>query len=553
MEQENKTTKYFVYTRKSSESEDRQVLSIDAQKTELDKIAKKENLKIVRIFEESHSAKAPGRPIFNEMIQKIHTGEADGLLVWNPNRISRNSVDTGTVVYLLDLGVLTEVKTPGQTFKNEPQDKFMLGLFCGQAKLENDNKSVDVKRGMRAKAERGMWPGPAPTGYVNDKLGEKGLKQIKPDPELFALVRKMWDMILTGNYTVAELLRIINKKWGYKGPGGKKMGRSTLYNLLTKTMYYGEFEYPQGSGSWYKGDYETMITPEEYDKVQAILGHKGKPRPKSHIFTYTGMMKCGECGASITAEKKVKRQKNGNVHNYVYYHCTKRTNPECSQGSIELKEFIKQINKLIAKIQIEPEFDTYARKWFREVFQKEAEDRTITLKSQQRALNACISKVDGLIDMRAAGELTAEEFANKKAPLLKEKEKYEALLADTGNRVNQHIETVDNMITFIEQAQEKLRTGTREEKRQVLSGLGSNLVINDKELRMEWDNILFPMQKVSTEVKLIHKRLEPAQNLVNKGDLERAYARSPRLLPRRDSNPNFLDQNQACCRYTTRQ
>ena len=153
----------------------------------------------------------------------------------------------------------------------------------------------------------------------------------------------------------------------------------------------------------------------------------------------------------------------------------------------------------------------------------------------------------------AAGEITAQEFAQKKNPLLKEKKRVEELLSDTGNRVDEWVETSDNMLALLELAQEKLKKGTRQEKRELLAGLGSNLMIYDKELRIELDNVLFPMQKVSTEVKLIHKRLEPAKNRINKGDLERAYAQSPRLLPRRDSNPNYLDQNQAYYHYTTRQ
>ena len=134
------------YFRKSSETEDRQVLSIPAQIEELDKLRLAENFVFKKNFSEAHSAKNPGRPIFNEMLDYIDSGEANAIVSWAPNRLSRNSMDTGRIIHLMDLGKLIEVQTPGQIYKNSPNDKFLLNLFCSQAKLENDNKGEDVKR-----------------------------------------------------------------------------------------------------------------------------------------------------------------------------------------------------------------------------------------------------------------------------------------------------------------------------------------------------------------------------------------------------------------------
>ena len=236
---ENKTkqpTKYVIYCRKSSEQEDRQVLSIESQRKELEEVAKREKLKIVEIIEESHSAKKLGRPKFNELTTKIEKGFVNGILVWNASRISRNSIDTGKVVYLMDEKKLFEVRTPSQIFHDTPNDKFLLNLFCSQAKLENDNKGEDVKRGLRTKAEKGMYPAPAPVGYKNDKYEERGKKQIYPDPERFDLVRKMVDTMLTGLYTPQKIRRTANEEWGFKMPNGKPMSRNTIF--VAKGVYY---------------------------------------------------------------------------------------------------------------------------------------------------------------------------------------------------------------------------------------------------------------------------------------------------------------------------
>jgi DNA invertase Pin-like site-specific DNA recombinase len=292
------------YSRKSSEQEDRQVLSLDSQENELHKLALALKVKGLPILKEAKSAKAPGRPLFDDMVSKIESGEISRIFAWHPDRLSRNSVDTGKLVYLFDLGLLQEIVTPSQTFKNTPMDKFMLSMICNQAKMENDNKSINVVRGLKTKAEKGWLPSGAKPGYMNDKFAEKGNKTTPTDPERFILIRKTWDLVLTGSYGPLQALRMLNEEWGYRIPKhkkicGKPMTRSYIYKMLTDPFYYGEFEYPVGSGILYKGKHQPMITKEEFDRVQIFLGVKGRPRPKTHEFTYPGLLRCGECNAMV--------------------------------------------------------------------------------------------------------------------------------------------------------------------------------------------------------------------------------------------------------------
>ena len=537
MNEGNATIEYYIYTRKSTESEDKQVLSIDSQTDELKKIARDNKIRVKAIESEAHSAKAPGRPAFNKMIKEIEAGKAQGLLVWHANRLSRNSVDTGLIIYLLDIGKLKEVRTPGQIFRDNPNDKFLLNLFCSQAKLENDNKGEDVKRGLRTKVQAGVYPAPAPVGYLNDKYAEKGNKTILPDLEKFDTVRKMWDLMLTGTYTVPQLLNLINKEWGFKMPstkkfpGGKLMSRNTLYHIFSSPFYYGSFEYPLGSGNWIKGIHKQMITEEEYDKIQVLLGRKGRPRPKSHIFDFTGMMRCGECGGSITAEEKFKRPQNGKVHRYIYYHCTKRKNPDCSQGSIEADELKKQIRGTIESLRIPPEFHTFAMKWFRQQNEKESTGRNAVLSTQQTAYALCLKKIDGYMDMRAAQLIGDEEYNTKMAVLKKEKAHLEELLNDTGDRVNRWLKVGDEMCVFVRDAIEKFNTGGLEIRKGILATLGQNLILKDKILRIDLENSLLPMKIVSKEVIKIHRRLEPRKTPIEQKELERLYSKNPVMLP----------------------
>lgn len=537
---------YGGYSRKSTESEDRQVLSITSQLDKNKEIADKLGVRITdaNTFSESKSAKVTNnRPKFREMLDKIEAQEINGIIVWHADRLSRNAMDSALLIDLMDREKLVEIVTPTQTFRNTPIDKFMFSLMCNQAKMENDKKGVDVTRGLEKKAKMGVFPGKPPLGYKNDKYAEKGNKNIDSDPEALLIIRKMFDLILTGNYNPMKIREIATNEWGYRTPQGNKIGRSTIYNMFANTFYYGAFEYPMGSGNWYNGIHEAIITEEEYDKVQYLLGRAGRPRPKNHIFSFIGMMKCGECGASITAETKIKKQKNGNVHSYIYYHCTKRVDPECSQGSLEEKELVKQVSKEIMSVEMPDEFHSFAMKWWRKENTDEATKRNAVVSSQQRAYKACLAKIDGLMDMRALGEITSEEYTEKKAGLYVQRKELEKQFGDTGKRIDQWEKTGDEMLTFIETAVDKFKNGSLMTRKSILSTLGSDLVLKDKILKIDIEKSLFPLKKIKNEVLAIKERLEPLNTIEKQAQFDLLCEQSPRVLGYKDSNLDTQDQN----------
>src|SRR5574343_1991751 len=163
------TKKIFLYARKSTDEPERQVLSIEAQMFELREYAKKEGLNIVREFVESKTAKEPGREIFDEMVASIEKNEVEGILAWHPDRLARNSIDGGRIIYLVDTGKINTLKFPTFWFDPTPQGKFMLSIAFGQSKYYVDNLSENVKRGLRQKLRNGIWPSRAPMGYLNDE------------------------------------------------------------------------------------------------------------------------------------------------------------------------------------------------------------------------------------------------------------------------------------------------------------------------------------------------------------------------------------------------
>lgn len=330
MKNNTEQIKYFLYARKSSEDNvERQMQSLESQERELEKVAKTQKLKIVDIIREEKSAHEPGRQKFNEMMKRIEKGEASGILTWHPNRLSRNPIDTGMVIYAIDREVLKIIKTPTKNYGRDSTDQFVLGLEFGIAKKDSDDKSQVVKRGLLTKCEKGSMPGVAPLGYLNTTHLVGGSRYIVKDPERFELVKKAWGLMASGQHSVSDIQEIMSEKWGFrtrefKSQRNNRISLSNLYRIFNDTFYYGWFRYPRNGGQLWKGAHESMISEETFNIVQALFRNETKARPKKKgLFAFTGIMRCGECGAQITAEEKWKRPKNGKVHHYIYYGCTK--------------------------------------------------------------------------------------------------------------------------------------------------------------------------------------------------------------------------------------
>jgi len=344
--------RYCLYARKSTEEEDKQALSIESQVREMTALAAREGLEIVEIKRESHSSKEVGqRPVYNQLLDDIRCGKFNGILTWAPDRLSRNAGDLGAVVDLLDQKKLVEIRTYTQTFTNNPNEKFMLMIVGSQAKLENDQKIINVKRGLRARCETGWRPSVAPTGYLSEKHVDKKC-QVRLDPKRAVIVRQIFEKVanekLSGRQTHRWLAKI-----GFKTRTGKRLSLANLYMLLNNTFYYGEFEYPVGSGDWYQGKHEPIITKEIFDKAQVVVKGRYIPKTESKEFAFTRLIKCGECGSGITADEKFKRLKDGGVNRHVYYICTRSTKADCTNPAINETALIEELSKLLDTIDLD--------------------------------------------------------------------------------------------------------------------------------------------------------------------------------------------------------
>ena len=364
---EPKKIKYCLYARKSTESEERQVLSIDSQIKEMLQLTDREGLEVVTMKRESHSAKETGqRPIFNEIIEELKQEKFNAILTWAPDRISRNAGDLGKIVDLMDAGKLHMIRTFGQTFGNNPNEKFLLMILGSQAKLENDNRGINIKRGLRTRVEMGLWPGMAPIGYLNQKILDKKC-QVIIDPDRAPIIRKMFEKMAYDKWSGRKIYHWLKFEINFKTIGNKNLSRGNIYRILQNTFYYGLFEYPEKSGNFYTGKHESLVTKELFDKVQEHLKRDHMNR-EVREFAFTKLMNCGLCGSGITAQEKFKTLKsNGLTVRYVYYGCTRGKDLHCKNPNMREEELVEQLIALISEMDMD---EKIVRKKFDEEYQR---------------------------------------------------------------------------------------------------------------------------------------------------------------------------------------
>jgi len=412
---------YFLYARKSTDVEDKQVLSIEAQLAELRELAKRENLNVVEEFIEKRSAKVPGRPIFNEMLSRIQKGEAQGIVCWKIDRLSRNPVDSGKIQWLLQQGIIQHIQTHNQS--HYPNDNvLMMSVELGMANEYVRQLSENTARGLRQKARRGEFPSFAPIGYINNPATKK--IEVHKDAKV---VKKLFELYATGKHNLKYLAEFMEKS-GLKSRKNNRCNISRISSILTNPFYYGHFRH---GGEMYEGNHKPIISKELFDKANAVLRGRSQrldvatdPRP------LCGLLKCASCGMSITGEIRIKRQKNGNTHRYVYYHCTKKSKTQkCPEPCIREEELNRQLSVILSSY-------TMPKEWATELFsvlEKEESKAGISasqaVESLRKEIEDVSSNLKRLTDVYVAQDIDREEYLERRRALLSEKKSVEEQIA----------------------------------------------------------------------------------------------------------------------------
>ncbi len=552
-----KGLKAVIYTRKSTESEDRQVASLESQLKQTLHICDELGLFYSKqsILQEAKSAKdAFQRPIFNALVESIKKGDYQVIACWHPNRLSRNATEAGILIDFLSKGFITAIVTPQQIYLDNSSDIASLYNKFSSSHVYVKDLSVDVKRGQQDKVLRGWMPGKSKIGYIN-KYNPYGEPTIEKDEVRFNLLRKSVDLFMTRSYSVSQILDILNNEWGFrtiktKKTGNSPLAKSTFYKFLRDPYYFGMHEW---AGNTYKihESIPRMITEEEYWVIQDILGDKGRPRPSKYTeVPYRGLIKCGECGSSYIPYVKNKKLASGSIKPYSYARCNHDiTKVKCTQKQLSINEIDKQVKKLLEQITISEEFSNWAISWIKQNNEKEQDKQTLIIRNLEDTLEKEQAGIVRLTNLYTRGSLNDIEEYDLTRKTYEDtindlKSKLEKLKVDTLDWMDTAIRTFE----FTKNAKLAFEKGTPEQKTKILRTLGANFYILDGKLIVD---LIKPFIVLKNSQEIIESFSETSEldDLVmvgaNKGDFEhwflqwsgwadsnrRPHGPKPRTLP----------------------
>ncbi len=462
-------TEYLLYARKSTEDEERQVMSIEAQIVELEEYAKREKLEITERFIESKSAKKPGREVFNTMITKINESkEPLGLLAWHPDRLARNSVDGGQIIYLVDTGKLVSLRFPTFWFEPTPQGLFMLQVAFGQSKYYSDNLSENVKRGMRQKLRRGEWTGLAPLGYLNNAK----TRNIEPDPTKARVISKAFEEFSQGRHTLESLSERL-KFLGVASKAGKRLCKAVVKHMLSNPIYTGIIVH---NGETYEGKFSPIVSRATFEIVQRILKDRAKPRKskKSHNFPFVGLLRCGECGAAVTAQYA-----HGCGGTYRYYRCTKRLGP-CSQRYLRENLLATQLKDELSKVALCQDWTEKMRAQV-DIWEKEQTQSSGSFaQNLELKIKETDGKLDKLVNAFLDGTIEKETYLIKKDELVKLKTELLEKKRDFGRKGNNWNEPLREWINLACSAEKLAASEDYYEIKSLVEKIGTNRRLLDR-------------------------------------------------------------------------
>lgn len=492
---------YVIYARKSSEAEDRQVASIPEQLKWANEVIELQSLVVDgKPYTESYSAKAPGRVIFNKMMNEI-LGRDDikGIICWKFNRLSRNPVDEGQLRWLLQSGKIDQIISNEKTYTQQDSD-FVMAIDGAQGQRFITDLSKDTRRGMKSKLDRGIAPILAPPGYKNDMTKRQGERDIIPDEVQFPLVRKLFELFMTKNYSVQQLWYEA-EKLGVKNSRNQIVSKSQLYVMLRNPFYTGT-RYIYAKKLYTNGIHKRMLTDAEYDLIQDILDSRSRPRHDLHAKDLlAGIMRCGECGRMITTDVKTKHYKNGTSQVFTYYRCTKKWNDKkCTQPYIRAEVLEEQVLNYMDTITLSTPFVEWAIKWLKIMHSNQEQLREAKYKTAEQSYQEAVKKINRVVEMTMSEMLTTQEGMERKQELELEKQR----LADELAKMDTHVTEWSNLAiqTFdlVKNIKERFTNGTIEQRKTILRVIGTNLVIKDKKIDIMVRTPFEYIQKAVSEI-----------------------------------------------------
>ena len=405
------------------------------------------------------------------MMGRIESGEASGILAWHPDRLARNSVDGGRVIYAVDQKKLVSLRFPTFWFEPTPQGLFMLQVAFGQSKYYSDNLVQNVKRGIRQKLRRGEWLTKAPFGYVNNPK----TRNIEPHPVNSKIVKRAFQEYAKGTNGLVSLSQFL-ADLGVVTRNNTPLSKCAIKHMLSNRAYLG---FVRHHGEYFEGTFAPIISPKLFEAVQKILEAKAKPQKKrgSHDFPFRNMFQCGECGGMFTAQFA-----KGNGGIYRYYRCTKKKGL-CSQSYVQEADLVEQLKQWLQTLSL-PEVYT---DWMLEKIKRWEQEEISTSGSEVQNLSTQIKandeRMNKLVSTYLDGDIPKDIYLKKKDSLMRSSLTLKDKMKDFELRRNTWVEPLREWVLDMKQATFLNSSDNFSEIASFVQKIGTNHAVRDKTVR----------------------------------------------------------------------
>lgn len=553
----DKNLKYIIYARRSSDDDRHQVKSLEDQLALATEAVKQNGFKVVKVLSESGSAKIPhNRPKFDAMVKLIESGKANAIICWHQNRLARNPLENGIIQQLLQDGKIKEILTCDRSYY--PEDNALIyGVEANMSAQYSRDLSKNVKRGFHSNNKAGRFNGMAPAGYYNARSeGNRGL--VLKDPERAPLIRKAFEMYMTGAYSVPEVVRAL-KDWGFRTRkrgkiGGRPLSCPAFYRILSNPFYMGYVRDYDDPTKLNPAQWEPLVTEDEFYRVQRLLrynkyGGDRNLKPKiavdAKMFELKGILRCGECGCSITGEIKHKKLKNGEIHEYIYYHCTHtkdRYRPKsekcCQRGNVRQEELYRQIDSLLDDCTIHPLLYEWGMDIVKQIQTKEIAERNDIENMQKDSIKDLERQLENLLDLSIKGLITNEQYKQKANKLNKAISDLKQAEQDVIEKNKNWYEVVGRTLELLKDPQKEFNATTCSgERREILDAIGYNQTLTNKIIEVELHKWVEKLVKSAKEIEKGLKRVRTEPDRIKNDPSEPSFIL---WRIRRDSNSRPL-------------
>jgi len=406
-----------IYARKSTESDDRQVLSLDAQLHWANETCARLGVGNPLVFTEARSAKTPGREAFGRLMRAVTAGQIDTIVCWKADRLARNAADAGTVLFALESKHLRRIVTADGTYADDADSELMLGILLGFSAKYSKDLSKNIRRGMEEKLRRGEWSWTAPVGYKNVRLaGDRAI--IAVDELTAPYVRQLFELAATGDYSLNDLVRITRHVWKLQKPirrsNSTRLGLShtTIDHILRNPFYKGLLVV---KGEVYAASHPPLVSQELFDAVQRARTQRGNTarRPSRRELLFAGLLRCPLCGRVLVGS--ITKSKSGKP--YTYYACTNRIRRRCAQARLSEERMLQDITTALRPVTISNSEYALAERMLSDYCERSRQAGIENASRVEAELRVLEGQRSRLLELLLANAITQEDYDRKRHEL----------------------------------------------------------------------------------------------------------------------------------------